>query len=771
MALCWTSAAEARQPAVQSIDIAATRLPDALAELAREAEVSIGAEGSLPSLRTVPVRGRMSVAQALERILAGSGYVARQVGPTAWRIERAPQHPSAPATTVPAPVARTEPIPEAIDTTPIMVTGAKRRSVLSQVPMAITVIQLDPLRSRSPATGTSAIAAQSDGLAMTGLGPGRNRLFLRGVADSAFNGESQSTVAVVFDESRLTFSAPDPDIRLVDVDRVEVLKGPQGSLYGTGALGGIFHIVPNRAKVDESSLTGFVGADSVAHGNQGYSGSVAVNLPVVAGMVGLRLVGYGANEAGWVDTGHRPDSNRSNLLGGRFNLGVVPGGGWRLDLSGLVQLLESRDSSYVYAPEARSRPAQLPEPHDNDIRHLSARLSRQAGGVDITLSTGVTWHEVTDTLDATIGADSFALADPSLYEDRRFYRVWDSEARISGSAGKLRWLGGVSHLEAKQTAVGTLNSFSGAAIVLDDDRRNTTETALFGDVTLPVLPDLSIDAGGRLFRGSTRERRILASGPAEQQRSRTGFAPSLAISWQPQTGEIVYLRYASTYRQGGSDISASGQFEMLKADELRTLELGWRRSFLGGGRIDASIYASRWENLQSDVLQSNGLIESVNAGEARIVGAELSLELPLPHGFSLQAGAAATDARLVRNELGVSLDDRRLPVVPTFTVRGALRRDFRIGASNASVALRLRYVGPQRLSFDPSIDRPMGSYFDAGLEAQVQLGRAEAFLTADNLLGSRKDDFAFGNSLRFGTMRQYIPQRPPSVSVGLSTHF
>src|SRR5690606_14816127 len=104
------------------------------------------------------------------------------------------------------------------------------------------------------------------------LGPGRNRLFLRGVADSPFSGESQSTVAVVLDEARVTYSAPDPDIRLVDVERVEVLKGPQGSYYGTGTLGGIYHIVTRRAQVDKTSLALSANVESVAHGGTGRGG-------------------------------------------------------------------------------------------------------------------------------------------------------------------------------------------------------------------------------------------------------------------------------------------------------------------------------------------------------------------------------------------------------------------------------------------------------------------------------------------------------------------
>lgn len=720
----------------------------------------------MPTLRTRAIHGRMSVEAALARLLAGSGLVARRVGPTAWRIERAAPRPVAPS---PAqPVAQP---PEVTEAEPIIVTAPKRAAPLDSLPMAVAVLRLDATRSADPASGTALVAARSEGLAMTSLGPGRNRLFLRGVADSPFNGESQSTVAVVLDEARLTYAAPDPDIRLVDVEQVEVLKGPQGSLYGSGALGGIYHIVTRRADPGQASLTAAAQGETVAHGGAGWSASTAGNLPIVADRAAIRLVGYAAREAGWIDTGGRKDGNLTRLLGTRANLGIDAGGGWRADLSGLLQLLESRDSRYVYAPGARSRPAQLAEPHDNDMRHLAARLAREGGGIDIMLSTGISWHEVGDSLDATQGAAGFGLASPERLDDERNYRVWDSEARIGGHLGEVRWLAGVSHVEARQEALATLESTSGAALVIDDDRRDTRDTALFGDVTVPLGRGISLDAGGRLFRTRTIETRKLAGGTVARHRHRDGVTPSIALSWQPAAGQLFYLRHASAYRPGGSDIGPGGDLETLKSDELRTIEAGYRRELGGGGRIDLSLFASRWTNLQSDMLQANGLIESENAGNARIMGAEATLELPVSERLRIEAGATFTDARLVRNMLGHRLEDRRLPVVPRVTARTELSRRFAIGSGAGLVRLSLRYVGPERLSFDPAIDREMGSYIESGIEAQARFGHLRLSLAADNLLGNASNAFAFGNPLRFAAGRQYTPQRPRTLSLGIGRDF
>ncbi len=710
----------------------------------------------------------MSVGQALARLLADSGYRARQVGSNAWRIERVPVR--VPVDVAPPPE---EPPPTIFDTVPIIVTASKREQDLAGLPMAVSVVRFDDrTRALAPVAGTMRLAGDIDGLALTGFGPGRNRMFLRGISDSPLNGEAQSTVAVMLDDARLTYSAPDPDLRLVDVARVEVLKGPQGTLYGSGALGGIYHVVTRRAVLDETAMAVSLGAETVMHGGAGHTASAMANLPLVNGRVGLRLVGYSAHEAGWVDTGSRANTNVGRVLGGRANLGVDAGDGWRLDLGGMAQALNSRDSQYVYAKDSRSRAAQLAEPHDNDLRHLSARLARERGGVDIVLGSAVTWHTVDDRLDATRGAAQFGLADPQQLDDDRKYRVWDSEARLSGAVGEVEWLLGLSHVEARQHGMRTLSGNGPAArLVIDDDRRDTIDNAAFGDVTLPLGDALRLSLGGRLFRSNVEERRRLSTGPVSRERRRSGLTPGAALAWTPRAGRMLYLRYGSAFRLGGVDITASGALEALRSDELETVEAGWRERLASGGQVDLGVFFSRWRNLQSDVLSSDSLIETENAGDARILGLEVSVDRPLAGGWRMQAGVAWMQARLVRNALGYRLDDLRLPVVPDYTLRGAVERDFPVGRVDAAVRLQVRYLGRARLSFDPALDRPMGKLLETRVEGHADLGRFTLTLAIDNLLGRHGDTFAFGNILRFPTEQEFTPQRPRTFSLAVARRF
>ncbi|MBU6267945.1 MAG: TonB-dependent receptor [Sphingomonadales bacterium] len=742
------------------LEIAAQPLPQAIAQLAREANVSIGAGEPLPPLRSRAVHGGASIDAVLAEMLAGTGYGARRVGPTAWRIERA----------APPPIRRVPVLPTFTATDPIIVTAGKRAMPLAGMARAIAVVRLEGLRQLEPGMATADIAASSEGLSTTALGPGQNRMFLRGIADSPFNGSSPSTVAVLLGDSRMTYSAPDPDLRLVDVERVELLKGPQGSLYGTGALGGIYRIVPNSAKLDRAEAAVQAGVTMLADGGAGISASAVANLPVVRDRLGLRMAGYVLDQPGWIDTGARNDSNRERTYGARGTLAVDAGGGWRMELGGIVQFIETRDTQYVYAPGSRERPAQLPEPHDNDFRGLTARAAGPLGNVHVVLLGSLTWHEVDDTLDATRGGGSFGLSDPALFEDRRAFQVWESEARFSGNWGGSAWVAGFSHVESRESEARELTGVTSPTVLIDRSNTRIRDTGLFADLETPVGRRWSVDLGGRLQNGKLSASRESAAGTSLQSQSRWTFLPSAALAWRPAGSDVVFLRYGSASRQGGGSFNASGRVENFAGDTVRTLEAGWRHQLPRGGQIELGANTSWWDHVQSDTLLPNGLIQTRDAGNARIFGGEATLDWPLAPNWRVLAGASVTHARLVSNRLGIALDDRRLPVVPDWTARSGLVHDFRLGAVHAEMQVAVRYIGPARLSFDRALDRPMGRLWESSLELALAWRQNAARLRVNNLPNAAADAFAYGNPFRIGTP-QYAPQRPLSVSLSLARQF
>ncbi len=204
-------------------------LEEALLGLARQTGISLGLPNDMPLRRVAALQGDLPLVEAFDRLLAGSGLVAVPVEASAWRIERPSTGAPRPSPKSPASrLVTIEPLPGPLPE--IVVTAAKRSEPLASTPIDHAVISADMLERQTGLAGSAMVTDYDNSLAFSNIGPGRNRPFLRGVGDSPFNGQTQSTVAVMLDDARITFNAPDPDLRLVDIERVELLKGPQGPL-------------------------------------------------------------------------------------------------------------------------------------------------------------------------------------------------------------------------------------------------------------------------------------------------------------------------------------------------------------------------------------------------------------------------------------------------------------------------------------------------------------------------------------------------------------
>ncbi|MBV1687949.1 TonB-dependent receptor [Novosphingobium sp. G106] len=634
--------------------------------------------------------------------------------------------------------------------------------------MSISVVPLTQGTSDGLAMGSREVTYEVDGLTLTNLGPGRNRQFIRGVADSAFNGPSQSTVAVQLDEARITFDAPDPDLRLVDMERIEVLKGPQGPLYGSGALGGIYHMVTR--KPDLSAPAGEIRAigEAVDHGDLGWGGEVTFNLPVVTDRLGLRGVAYSVRAGGWIDNiGRNRNANGTATDGLRLALRWQPAPEWTLDVAGALQDINSKDSQYVMAPEETARTnVRIPEPTDNDFKSLSATLQGPVGALKLLATSSYVNHEVSYTLDSTDSSADFGLSGASRFDSDSKYTIINHELRLTPAASSL-WLIGVSYLHAHSHTIGTIETATDRLTVEALDRY-TTEFSVFGEGTIPLFDRLSATAGARLFRSIAEDETSEQHGLSSDRVTKTILSPSLSLAWTPNRQTLVYLRYARALRPGGlapADQPGARRFE---ADHLSTIDLGLRYAAADRFTANASLFYTDWYHIQSDYLLANGLISTRNAGHGRILGIEGSLEWKPAKGLQVTFGATYTDALLLSTENKIAIDDRRLPVVPDLTARLAVRYGFGVGPWKADIGMQANYVGKARLTFDPDLDRQMGNYLPVSASATIARDRLRLSVRLDNLFDIQGDTFAFGNQFSIMNSQQYTPLRPRTLTLSIA---
>ena len=235
----------------------------------------------------------------------------------------------------------------------IIVTAKKRDMNLQDTAIAITAIT-DEQITLHRFENFQDYAGQIPGLAFSDRQPGAKSVIMRGCAAQGLSFSDSATTSVYLDEQPITYSGYNPDPRLVDVARIEALSGPQGTLFGDAAQCGTLRIITN--KPDPSVQDGWVDltAYTVADGDVGYDISGMTNVPLADDKVALRLVGFYASDAGWIDNVLSPspggqfdnadrvkdDVNSSVWYGGRASLRILPGENWTVDLTGIYQYYE-----------------------------------------------------------------------------------------------------------------------------------------------------------------------------------------------------------------------------------------------------------------------------------------------------------------------------------------------------------------------------------------------------------------------------------------------
>jgi iron complex outermembrane receptor protein len=383
-------------------DIPAKPRSEALIDVGVQARVTLGGASSC-SGRSAAVAGVLTLRQALQAVTAGAPCRFQILDNATVSIRPArPSRSVAGAGTPPAVAPPPVVVAPAIDS--IIVTATKRPTRLGTAAGGLSVISAARLRDAG-AIDTTSISQQTAGFITTNLGAARNKIMLRGLSDGTFTGRTQQTVGTYLDNIPLTYNAPDPDLRLIDVDRVEILRGPQGALYGGGSLSGVYRIVSAKPVLDEWSGSVLAGAAATESGSPSSRFEGVVNLPVAASRAALRLAAYSDVDGGYVDDVNLRLSNvdRTTRTGGRAALMVAVDDGWSiLTVSGARQDLHATDSQYTTPSLGGQRRAnQVRETHDNILQQGAVTITGTGDWGRFVSSTGYVRHRFASRFDAT----------------------------------------------------------------------------------------------------------------------------------------------------------------------------------------------------------------------------------------------------------------------------------------------------------------------------------------------------------------------------------
>lgn len=770
-------------------DLPSQRLSDALLEIAIQTRTPLGGDLSACRRQTARLRGVMTLKSALDELLADSGCEYARGPNRSIVIRRAPMRPS-----------RASPLSRAVETpseaavsqlSDVIVTAERRAGSPQLASASITALSAAQAMEAG-AADANALSTLVAGMTVTNLGSGRNKILLRGMSDGAFTGQTQSTVGIYFNRSPLTYSAPDPDLKLIDLDRIEVLRGPQGALYGTGPIGGILRIVPAAPDVLRERLELSASVSKIEGGGENTDYAVVANTPLPGERGAIRAVLYAEESGGYIKdvslSLRRVNTGRRS--GGRIAASIQLAEGWTLHAGGIRQRIDTEDTHYVYRTMGGHTRANLVrEPHANDFNeiHLALEAKGDWGSLETTLSR--VSHDFASRYDASAGLLFFgsngrigALDEAKKIDLTVFETVYASPQR-----GRLRWLAGVFASTGDTSSWTDLWTLRPVRELTYTESRHDErdELAVFGEASYDLSTTVNLAMGARFYWGENRTASVVTQGAESRAFDGAavdeGFSPRITLAYQPPGSWSYYAQVAQGHRASGFNTAGpvGWSFEGLASeptrryfgDTLWNYEVG-AKGLLWDGRVQArvAVFRADWKNIQSDQFLPSGLVYAVNVGDGINTGLELETNWRLTPELEMRGNALFSHPRVTRPSPEFDARSRPgLPGVPAVSANIHInwKREITAGLS-AFASANVAYVGSSRLTFDAERRHDMGDYVTGRVAAGLDMRRWRITAFVDNPLNTSANTFAFGDPFRLPEALATTPLRPRTGGLTLS---
>jgi outer membrane receptor protein involved in Fe transport len=692
--------------------------------------------------------------------------------------------------------------------TEIIVTARRREENLQDVPAAITAIGGEELEEIG-AVGIEDFTRLAPGLNLTDTGFFGFKTFrIRGIATGTSAAVLQAPVSLYLNDIQTV----DPyipqgtaDFYLSDIDRVEVLRGPQGTLFGSGSLAGAVRVITRAPELGEFSGSIEGGYETVQDGGVGGGVEGVLNVPL-GDRFAARVVGYGFSRPGWIDntlTG-ADDTNSGELRGARATLRGDLTDNFSLTVFAAHQRDEYDSSFRTFVDGGAGGPREW------SVLTSDARVG-EASTVSITADWDFGWASLTsvssylktlltargafDYFSATLGLPGTPMWQDQVSDNTGYFQ----EFRLtSQTSGPVSYLVGANYSDRDITLAGLIRNPTAEGVfalpnLLDSNLdANITELALFGEVNFQMRSDLELSLGVRAFRNEFENLQtsvglftgfVLSS--TGGSKTEEDVSPRVTLTWEPSDDLTIYGQVAKGYRIGQTNSSLDATLGTVPRsfgpDYLWNYEIGAKGDFWGGrGRGSLALFYIDWSDIQVQLPGTTGPYTD-NAGAARVVGLETELSFALTDSLELQNSMAITEAELAEDlpnfvqssgVVGIFEGDP-LPGSTDFTMSTSLQYT-RETANGGAFYARLdhQYVGESRNSFSSVNAFEFGDYHVFGASSGYQFANGVGLRVFAKNLGD--DDSAtnvlFG-SPGLGYPAQAIRLQPRTVGVSLRREF
>jgi iron complex outermembrane recepter protein len=712
-----------------------------------------------------------AVANAQPAPTSNGASAAAAAAPTAVEPAAAPPAGSNPA----APAGESRILPR------IEVTSQRYKQDLQEVPMSVTAVSADEIKARNVTT-LEGLQYSVPGLSMYEYGLGQEFVQLRGVSNTI----GGATVGVYLDETPLTFDLDRQgngiSVRMLDMNRVEVLRGPQATLYGEGSMGGTIRYIP--APPNLSAFGGSVEAkySHTSGGGPGYEATGVLNIPIIADKLGARLVVGRERLGGFIDntvTG-ATDVNAATVDTVRGTVLAQPTDRLTLSVLGLHQ---SASQNYQDFGINYHTTALVPTYSRDNYTLVQGKAEYE---FDLATVTATASHiDRKNAVQADLTSfylpylPLFGIAPGTItrisYPSPSTYKVTNAELRVASDKRPFHWSAGVAYRELKfDTASGTETAPGAAPFTLlsASQQVGTKSVAVYGEVGYAITKQLEVTGGVRyLTQRLAQDSETTSFGVATPDSNQATFHttnPRLNVSYDFSPSSKLYATVAKGFRSGGFNLTSTGGPNSTvppsySPDHIWTYEVGTKQQIGQRMFVDASVYRSKWSDVQSyGFAAGSPVVVVTNSGHVAGWGADLSLSARPADGLTLSAtygwnnlayDRATGDKQVgdpvdsaVRQTWSASLDYRRTIAA---NVKGFLRVDYQ-HAGPAQITLR---------NFNQIVARPSRSLVN--LRIGADMGKVEVALFATNL-GNNKAPNIIGP---FGIYAEDLEQRPRVIGV------
>jgi len=695
----------------------------------------------------------------------------------------------------------------------VVVTAQKREERLQDVPVPVTVLDAQHLAE----TGQALLRDYYTSVPGFSVSPNienAQMLSIRGVSTGGF---SNPTVGVMIDGvpfgSSIQGGHEIPDIDPSDLARIEVLRGPQGSLYGASSMGGLLNFVTVDPSAD--TLTGRIeaGTSTVFNGAEpGYNVRAALNIPVTSTLA-VRISGFDRQDPGYIDNPllNLAGVNESETQGGRLSSLWTPADWVSLKLSALYQHVKGNGLSEVNKGpglgDLQQNYVSGAGRYETTVQAYSAVLNIKMGGATLTSVTGYNVNKHFANFDFTpffgtntqsgipgTGFNGYGVKGTILQAGDNTSN-FTQELRLAMALGqRFDWLlgGFLTHenIPSSDTVIATDPSTGQYFGTTYDDHFPATydEVAAFTDITYHATDQFDIQVGGRqshlkstyaltctgvfcnLLNGAPSPEVIPTAGATAN-----AFTYLVTPKYKLTPDMMVYARFASGYRPGGPNSGAPGAPPTYSPDKTENYEVGFKGDFLDHRiSLDASAYYIDWKNLQLQLFLPTGYSYFANGSAAKSQGLELAGNFIPADGLSVSAWVAYDEAELTQAFPAASTAygqrGDNLPNAPRFSGNVSVTEEFPLwGGVTGFVGGTAAVVGGRYSVFTNTADRQyFPSYTKTDLRAGTKFDSWTVTAYVNNLTNNRA---LINGGVGYIAPDAYVYITPRTIGLTLSKSF